>query len=185
MTDEIDTEAEKPTPNIDVWPKKETKDHIRDRFTTCHKWLNKAMAVVKSKKPEEINLKFWINEEGTIACPASWCGLDPEFQEAGFILKIPNSYQTKPERLPTFIVRGTLELITAAAISEFFELYNLTNGGVPHWEIFGYVGESSYDVLIDDDATDQQRFIERAGLYLRHIEDMFEENFEEPLLTKL
>lgn len=164
-----------------IFPTKETIDDVRARMLHCIKWLDKAVALIKTKQPHEVTLDFWMNEDHTVGCPAGWCGLDPEFHEETFILKIPASYQPKPEEMPTYIVRGH-EHITVAAICEHFELYNVNNGAIPYYHVFGVRGESMYDPIFEDQ-NDRDLFIERVGMFKQERMFEFEERFGEALLT--
>jgi hypothetical protein len=162
-----------------VFPKKETIEDVRARMLHCIKWLDKAVALMKTKEPHEVTLAFWMNEDHTVGCPAGWCGLDPEFNAETFILKVPSSYQPKPEEMPTYIVRGH-EMVGAAAISEMFELYSVTNGNIPWYHVFGVRDESMYDVMFEDE-NDRDLFIQRAGLFKQDRMFEFEERFGMPL----
>lgn len=166
-----------------IFPKKETIEDIRARMLHSVKWLDKAVALMKTKQPQEVTLSYWMNEDHTVGCPAGWCGIDPEFQAETFVLKVPaSSYQSKPEEMPTYMVRGH-EHITAAALCEMFEMYTVTNGSVPYYHVFGGRGESMYDDLIGDE-NDRDMFIQRAGLFKQDRMFEFEERFGEALLTK-
>lgn len=172
--------------HIDVsllFPYKETIDDVRARFLKSFKWLDKAVAVVRSKQPHEIDLSFWMNEDRTVGCPASWCGLDPEFQAESFVYRLPKTYQPAPaQEMPTFSVRGN-EVIGAAAIAECFEMYGINNGNIPWYHLFGYPGESKYDDLLEGDP-DQEIFIQRVGLYKKEMQFLFEEHYGTALFVK-
>lgn len=165
-----------------IFPKKESIDDIRARMLHSVKWLDKAVALMKTKQPEEVTLAFWMNKEHTLGCPAGWCGLDPEFQAETFILTIPSSYQPTPEEMPTYMVHGH-QHVGAAAICEHFEMYGVTNGSIPYYQLFGFRGESMYDIMFEDE-NDRDLFIGRVGMFKQERMFEFEERFGEALLTK-